>query len=77
MSSNVFIFCKRNNVKIILLINIYVFSLLLLLFLYQTIILLKKEERRTYKHISYIIIYDIRYIYIYSYMTNFLPGNQQ
>jgi len=72
------IFCKRNNIKIILLTIFYVFSLLLLFFLYQTVILQKKERNMNiYRHILYVIVYVyillhiFTYIYIYSYMKNF------
>jgi len=58
------IFCKRNNIKIILLI-IFCFLVFFLFVFYQTVILLKKEEYMDifciYGHILYIIIY----VYIY------------
>jgi len=62
------------NVKIILLIIFYIFSLLF--FLYQTVILFKKGYINIYGHISYnyICLYMFIYIYINSYVNNFLSG---
>jgi len=61
-------FCKRNNAEIILLINFCVF-LLLLFFFYQTVILQKKKGCVN----IYMDMCEL-YIYIYSYMKNFLSG---